>query len=171
MRDIVRATLWRRWKADAKPHVAGHDVLGAPVMAKSIAAYVATLVIFLAIDAVWLGIMGAALYKPTLGDILLPKFSAAPALAFYVLYILGVVIFAVAPAFASGRWTSALVHGALFGFFAYATYDLTNMATLRNWTLQLTLADLIWGTVLTGVAASLGYVVSSGLLRFAHVAA
>ena len=134
-------------------------------MSRYIAAYIATLVIFFALDFVWLSIMGNALYKPTLGDILLPKFSPAPALIFYVLYIVGVVIFAITPALQSGLWTSALLYGALFGFFAYGTYDMTNMSTLRNWTLQITVADMIWGTVLTGVSASLGYVVSKAALR------
>jgi uncharacterized membrane protein len=134
-------------------------------MTKYIAAYVATLVVFFALDFVWLSIMGNALYKPTLGDILLPKFSPAPALIFYVLYIVGVVIFAIVPAIQSGNWTSALLFGALFGFFAYGTYDMTNMSTLRNWTLQITVADMIWGTVLTGVSASAGYVISKAALR------
>jgi uncharacterized membrane protein len=134
-------------------------------MSKYVAAYVATLIVFFALDFVWLSIMGNALYKPTLGDILLPKFSPAPALIFYVLYIVGVVIFAIMPALKSGEWTSALLYGALFGFFAYGTYDMTNMSTLRNWTLQITVADMIWGTVLTGVSASAGYVISKAALR------
>ncbi|WP_158808358.1 DUF2177 family protein [Beijerinckia sp. L45] len=134
-------------------------------MSKYVAAYLATLVVFFALDFVWLSIMGNALYKPTLGDILLPKFSPAPALIFYVLYIVGVVIFAIVPAIQSGNWTSALLFGALFGFFAYGTYDMTNMSTLRNWTLQITVADMIWGTVLTGVSASAGYVISKAALR------
>ena len=125
-------------------------------MSKYVAAYLATLVVFFALDFVWLSIMGNALYKPTLGDILLPKFSPAPALIFYVLYIVGVVIFAITPAIQSGSWTTALLFGALFGFFAYGTYDMTNMSTLRNWKLQITVADMLWGTVLTGVSAAAG---------------
>jgi uncharacterized membrane protein len=134
-------------------------------MTKYIAAYVATLIVFLALDFVWLSIMGNALYKPTLGDILLPTFSPAPALIFYALYVVGVVIFAIAPAIQSGNWTSALLFGALFGFFAYGTYDLTNMATLRNWTLQITVADMVWGTVVTAVSASAGTIISKAALR------
>ena len=134
-------------------------------MIKFIWAYGITLVVFLGCDSVWLGIMGQALYKPILGDILLPTFKPVPALLFYVLYLAGIMIFAVKPAFDSGRWSDATIYGALFGFFCYATYDLTNMATLRNWSLPLTLADLAWGSFLTGLSATAGYVLSSLALR------
>lgn len=130
-------------------------------MLKYAVAYVATLIAFVAIDAVWLTIMGNALYRPTLGDILLPRFEPAPAVAFYLLYVVGVIIFAIEPALRSGQWTTALLYGALFGFFSYGVYDFTNMATLRNWTPQITLADLCWGTVLTGTAATIGYLAST----------
>ena len=138
-------------------------------MIRYVAAYAATLVVFLAIDSVWLTVMANRLYKPTLGDILLPKFLPAPAIAFYLIFIVGVVIFAVAPAIKSGEWTSALIYGALFGFFSYGVYDFTNMATLRNWTLTITLADVVWGTVLTGTAAALGYIISGAALRALHI--
>lgn len=134
-------------------------------MTKYILAYVVILIVFLGCDTVWLGLAGQALYQATLGDILLPQFNLAPALIFYLLYIAGLVIFAVKPAYASGTWQPASVYGALFGFFAYATYDLTNMATLRNWTLQITLADLAWGTILSAVSASAGVLISRFLLR------
>lgn len=129
-------------------------------MTRYIAAYVATLVVFLAIDSVWLTLMASRLYKPTLGDILLPKFLPGPAIAFYLIFIVGVVIFAVSPAIKSGEWTSALLYGALFGFFSYGVYDFTNMATLRNWTATITAADVTWGTVLTAVSATAGYLLS-----------
>ena len=137
---------------------------------KYIAAYVVTLVVFLAIDAIWLSTMANLLYKPTLGDILLPKFSPAPAAIFYALYIIGIIIFAIAPAMRDGQWTTALLYGALFGFFSYGVYDFTNMATLRNWTLTITIADLCWGTILTGLAATLGYVISGAALKAMHLA-
>lgn len=140
-------------------------------MIRYVAAYIATLVVFLAIDSVWLTVMANRLYKPTLGDILLPKFLPAPAIAFYLIFIVGVVIFAIAPAIKSGEWTSALLYGALFGFFSYGVYDFTNMATLRNWTLTITLADVVWGTVLTGTAATLGYLISGAALKALHVGA
>ncbi|MDR3463930.1 MAG: DUF2177 family protein [Beijerinckiaceae bacterium] len=133
-------------------------------MIKFILAYIATLVVFLALDAIWLGRMGEIMYKPTLGDILLPAFRPVPALVFYLLYTMGVVVFAIKPAYGDSAWSTALVLGALFGFVAYATYDLSNMATLRNWTLQLTLIDLAWGTFATGLSATMGYVASRTLL-------
>lgn len=134
-------------------------------MLRYIIAYVATLVVFLAIDSVWLTMMASRLYKPTLGDILLPKFLPAPAIAFYLLYIIGVLIFATAPAFRSGTWTTALLYGALFGFFSYGVYDFTNWATLRNWTAQITFADVAWGATLTGLSAAVGYAITQALSR------
>ena len=133
------------------------------MIAKYAVAYVATLVIFLAVDAVWLTIMATRLYKPTLGDILLPNFLVAPAAIFYLLFIVGILIFATAPAFASGQWTTALTYGALFGFFSYGVYDFTNWSTLRNWNATITIADVIWGTVLTGTAATLGFLVTQAV--------
>ena len=129
-------------------------------MTRTIAAYVATLVVFLAVDAVWLTLMASRLYRPTLGDILLEKFLPGPAIAFYLVFVIGVVIFAVSPAIKDGQWTTALLYGALFGFFSYGVYDFTNMATLRNWTATITAADVVWGTVLTGVSATAGFLIS-----------
>jgi uncharacterized membrane protein len=122
--------------------------------------YLAAGIVMLGIDAVWLGVMGSAFYRPMLGDMLQEKFSPAPAAIFYLLYVAGIVIFGVTPAFESGRWTTALTHGALLGFFAYATYDLTNQATLRHWPTLVTIVDLSWGTTLTGVSATLGYLIA-----------
>lgn len=130
-----------------------------------ILSYVATAIVFLGMDSIWLGTMGNALYRPLLGGLMLEKFSLAPAAAFYLLYVVGIVFFAVSPAFDSGRWTTALVHGALFGFFAYATYDLTNQATLKNWPMTITIVDLCWGTVVTGVAATFGYLIAKTVLK------
>lgn len=123
-------------------------------------AYVITGLVFLGMDAVWLSTVGNALYRPLLGDMVLDKFNPTPAAIFYLLYIGGILYFATAPAIASGRWTTALCNGALFGFFAYATYDLTNQATLKNWPTVITAADMCWGTALTATAAALGYVLS-----------
>ena len=117
-------------------------------------AYAATAVVFLALDAVWLTMMADRLYRPALGPLLLDKFEIAPAALFYLLYITGIVVFAVAPGLENGRWTTSLQLGALLGLVAYATYDLTNQATLRNWPWRVTLADLCWGTFVTGVAAA-----------------
>ena len=120
-----------------------------------IAAYLFSAIAFGALDAVWLNTMAQRLYRPELGDLLAREFRMAPALVFYALYLVGIQIFAVAPALASGRWVTALVYGALFGFFCYATYDLTNQATLRSWSVKLTLIDMAWGAFATGAAAAI----------------
>ena len=80
--------------------------------------------------------------------------------AFYTVYVVGIVIFAVSPALKSGNWQDALIYGLLFGFFAYATYDFTNLATLRDWPVVVTLVDVTWGTFVTGVSAWAGYMVA-----------
>lgn len=117
-------------------------------------AYLSTLVIFLLFDMAWLGTMAGRLYRPTLGDILLAEVNLLPAIAFYLIYPAGLVVFAVIPALKSGGVAQAALSGALFGFFSYLTYDLTNQATLRNWTSQLTLIDIAWGTLLGAIAAA-----------------
>jgi uncharacterized membrane protein len=118
--------------------------------------YIATLIIFAAIDAAWLGLVSASTYRQTLGDILLDKFRVAPAIAFYLLNIAGLMVFAV-PSHATPKpWQHALLFGALYGIFTYATYDLTNYATLRAWTLRLTLTDIAWGAFVSAIAAALG---------------
>jgi uncharacterized membrane protein len=123
-------------------------------------AYVATGVVFLAIDAIWLTLAAQRLYRPLMGDMLLESFRPVPAMLFYLIYIAGIVFFAVAPALASERWTTAALYGAFLGFFAYATYDLTNQATLRNWPAVVTVADLCWGTFLTASAATIGFLIA-----------
>jgi uncharacterized membrane protein len=130
-------------------------------------AYFAVLVVFGALDAVWLSTLGASLYRRTLGDILLPTLNPAPAVAFYLTYAVGVVIFAVAPALRSGSIQPALIYGPLFGAMAYATYDLTNYATLRNWTLQITLFDICWGAFASTAAAALAYLLAQWTTQFA----
>lgn len=119
--------------------------------------YAAILLPFCLLDAVWLTVMGKALYKPTLGDILLPTVNLPPAIAFYLIYPIGIMVFAVLPALRTGSPTPALIYGALFGALAYATYDLTNFATVRNWTLQITLLDIAWGAFASAVAAAASY--------------
>jgi uncharacterized membrane protein len=123
-------------------------------------AYVATGLVFLAIDAVWLTLAAQRLYRPLMGDMLLESFRFAPAMLFYLIYIAGIVVFAIAPALATERWTTATSYGAFLGLFAYATYDLTNQATLRNWPVAVTIADLCWGTFLTASAATIGFLIT-----------
>lgn len=124
-------------------------------------AYVAAGVAFLIIDAIWLTIMADALYRPLLGDRLAPQFHLGPAIAFYLIYIGGIVFFAVMPALAGGGLAKAALNGAVLGLVAYATYDLTNHATLRDWPLAVTLADIPWGMFVTALGASAGFLAAN----------
>ncbi len=126
-------------------------------------AYPVTAAVFLALDALWLSAMAERLYRPALGRLMLERFELLPAIAFYLVYIAGVIVFAVMPGLESRRWTTALGLGALLGLVAYATYDLTNQATLRDWPWRVTAADLCWGTFVTAVAAALGCRVTAWL--------
>ncbi len=112
-------------------------------------------------DAVWLSLANARLYRPILAPVLADGFRLGPAIAFYLVYLVGVLVFAVRPAMIDGRWATASLMGALFGFFAYATYDLTNQATLAVWSVRITLIDMTWGTVLTAAAATAGFLASN----------
>lgn len=132
---------------------------------KYITGYIVTGLAFALIDSIWLRNAYDKLYKPEIGEILYSGgFRAGPAISFYLLYILGMMIFAVGPAFASGKWQTALIWGALFGFFCYMTYDLTSYAVLKTWSLKVTLFDIIWGTFLTGSASVAGYTITAALL-------
>ena len=119
--------------------------------------YGLALAVFVAADMVWLGTMAPRFYRPTLGDIAISGVNLPPAILFYAMYPIGLLIFAIQPALKSGSMSTAAIYGALFGFFTYATYDLTNQATLRNWTLQLTLIDVAWGTILGAISASISF--------------
>ena len=120
-------------------------------------AYLGAAVTMLVLDAAWLSFAAKQLYRPLLGDILADGFRLAPAALFYFLYVAGVVALAAAPGLAAGKWTVALARGLTLGIIAYGTYDLTNQATLRQWSAVVTLADMCWGTVLTGAAATGAY--------------
>lgn len=125
--------------------------------------YIFTLLPFGLLDAIWLTSTANVLYKPTLGDILLPSPRLAPLIAFYLMYPVALLVFAGLPAIKAGSMAHALMYGALFGAFAYATYDLTNQATLRNWTFQLTVIDMCWGAFASGAATTIGYFATTKL--------
>ena len=118
-----------------------------------IGAYVLALACFLGLDACWLGVMGPRLYQPALGALMAPRVDWLAAALFYLIYIGGLVYFAVVPALGAGGPRTAWRRGAILGVVAYATYDLTNQATLRDWPWAVTLVDLAWGAVVTGMAA------------------
>ncbi len=126
-------------------------------MIKYVFAYLGAGITFAVIDAVWLTTMTDRLYKPVLGPILADKPDMRAAVLFYLISIAGTVFLAIAPALKDGGWTRAAISGAVLGFVAYATYDLTNQATLAIWQTKLTVIDLIWGTFLTTVSATGGY--------------
>lgn len=114
-----------------------------------------TLVIFLGIDAIWLSTLSAPLYQPALGHLMAASVDWRAVAIFYPLYAAGLVGFAVLPALDSGRWRRAFVTGAFTGVLAYATYDLTNQATLRDWPWLLILIDIAWGAVVSGLSSGL----------------
>jgi uncharacterized membrane protein len=117
-------------------------------------AYLAGLLAMAGIDFLWLTNTSAILYRRDLGPLLAAEPRMGAAVVFYLVYAAGIVIFAVRPAMTATDWRVAALYGGLFGFFAYATYDLTNFATMKVWTLRVTLIDVGWGTALTAVAAS-----------------
>ena len=124
---------------------------------KLLFAFFATMLTLLAIDALWLTVLMGATYQAYIGALMLAEPKLAPAALFYVLYPMGLVVFAVAPAVRKRDWRAAAGLGGLLGLVAYGTYDLSNLATLRGWPWQLTIIDMAWGTLLSGVAASAGY--------------
>jgi uncharacterized membrane protein len=132
------------------------------MLSKYLIGYVATGISFAVIDSFWLRNMYTRLYQPEIGELLMKGgFRMGPAIVFYLLYITGMMIFAVGPALQSGKWQTALVWGALLGFFCYMTYDLTNQATLKVWSTKVTVLDIIWGTFLTGSASLAGWWVTT----------
>ena len=123
---------------------------------KWIVAYIGAGLSFGALDALWLRWAGPNLYRPALGDLLAPNFRPAPAIAFYLLYIAAIVWFAVRAGHAHGGIGVAMLNGALLGAICYATYDLTNQATMKVWPVHVTLIDIAWGAFASAVAAGVG---------------
>ncbi len=111
--------------------------------------FVIALVVFFAIDLVWLGLIAKNLYSKYLGFIMSDKVNWIAALIFYALFIVGLLVFVIEPALQDQNFTQLVLRAALFGLVTYATYDLTNLATLKDWPIQITIIDLIWGTTLS----------------------
>jgi len=126
-------------------------------MTRLLVAYAATLIVFCCCDFVWLGWVAKDYYQSQLGGLLLAQPNWAAAATFYVLYAAGIGIFCVAPAVDAASLGKAALLGALLGGLAYATYDLSNLATLKGWPMALSLIDIAWGAFVTAVAASAGY--------------
>ena len=121
-----------------------------------LAAYLGAAVVMAGLDLTWLRLSANALYHPQLGGLLADKTNNIAAIAFYLVYVAGIVGLGVVPALRSSVPATALLNGALLGFFAYATYDLTNLATLKGWPVGLSLIDMAWGTLLTAISAGAG---------------
>jgi uncharacterized membrane protein len=125
--------------------------------------YLLTVPIFFAIDLLWLGVLAKNLYQKNLSHLLSPEVNWPAAFVFYFLYIAGIILFAVKPAIDSQSLAKAAIWGALFGFFTYATYDLTNLATLKDWPIKIVVIDILWGTVLCTSVASGSYLIGRWL--------
>ncbi|MGD9056290.1 MAG: DUF2177 family protein [Desulfobacterales bacterium] len=126
--------------------------------------YVLTVPVFFIIDLIWLGVIAKGFYQKNLSFILSPQVNWPAAILFYLLYIAGILIFAVVPALAKNSWQHAMLYGAMFGFFTYMTYELTNLALLKDWPLNIVVVDIIWGVVLCTAVASIGYFIGRWLL-------
>lgn len=118
-------------------------------------AFAATILFFFIIDIIWLAKIARGFYAEQLGDLMTRNVRWGVAITFYILYCIGILIFAVRPGLLAGSVQTAAMWGALFGFFCYATYDLTNLATTRDWPTKMVIVDIIWGTILTGSVAAL----------------
>jgi len=119
--------------------------------------YLITVPFFFAVDLIWLGLVARNFYQKHLGFILSPEVKWAAAITFYLIYIAGIIFFAVIPALERDSMATALIWGGLFGFFTYATYDLTNMALIKGWPLRVVVVDIAWGVVLCAVVAALSF--------------
>lgn len=125
--------------------------------------YVAGLIAFLLIDFVWLKYIALSFYRSNIGHLMADKPNLTVAGLFYLFYVVGVVILAVNPALEKQSWTIALLYGGLLGLVAYGTYDITNLATLKNFPPIVAIVDMIWGTVLTASVATISYFITVAL--------
>lgn len=127
--------------------------------------YLITLIVFFVIDMIWLGVVAKGFYRRHLGEFMSPKVNWIAAMLFYLLFIVGLLVFVIRPALTGSAPINALFLGALFGLISYATYDLTNLATIKDWPLIVTVVDLIWGTVLGGVVSYISALLGRALLK------
>lgn len=130
---------------------------------KLILAYLLTAVVFFVIDIAWLGFIGKGIYQKYLGHLLSANVNWVAAIIFYLLFIVGIFLFAIYPAFTANSVKTAMLWGALFGFFTYATYDFTNLATLKDWPLAIVFIDITWGVVLTTAVSTAGFYITKFL--------
>ena len=123
--------------------------------------YAIALLVFFAIDMIWLGLVAKNFYRQQVGLLMRPDINWTAAIIFYLLFIFGLVLFIIAPAIEKSSLTHALLFGALFGLITYATYDLTNLATLKNWPILVSVVDMAWGVVLSASVATITYLIAA----------
>jgi uncharacterized membrane protein len=123
--------------------------------------YAIALPVFFAIDMVWLGLVAKGFYAKQIGPLLKPDVNWTAAIIFYLLFVVGLVVFVIMPAIEKNSWTHALLFGALFGLVCYATYDLTNLAVTKDWPLLVTIVDLVWGAVLAASVSAVTYFIAT----------
>ncbi len=129
-----------------------------------ILAYLLSFLVFLIVDLLWLGIVARRIYTKYLGDFLSDQVNWIAAIIFYMIFVAGVLLFVVYPAIAKDSLSTALIMGALFGLVTYATYDLTNLATLKGWPIQIVIIDIIWGAILSTIVSASGFFIIKYLL-------
>ncbi|RYX92720.1 MAG: DUF2177 family protein [Comamonadaceae bacterium] len=126
-------------------------------MTKYLVAYISTLAAFLVLDGLWLGVLMGSTYKAQLGSLMLDSPKILPAALFYLFYVVGIIVFAILSGIEAQQWQRAALLGVLLGLMAYGAYDMTNLATLKGWPVTITLIDIAWGAVVTGLSATAGY--------------
>ncbi len=125
--------------------------------------YIATFGVFFFIDLIWLVLMNSRFYKKELSKLMAEKVKWFPAILFYLLFIVAVLVLVVLPAVDNGSWLTALLHGGLLGLVCYGTYDLTNLASIRDWPLKVTIVDIIWGTVLSATVTAISFLIATAI--------
>ena len=126
--------------------------------------YLVTLAAFLAIDMLWLGLLARSIYQQHLGYLMAPSTNWFAAILFYLLFIAGLLVFVVLPGLAENSLKTTLYRAALFGLITYATYDLTNLATLKDWPVLLSMVDMLWGTILSVLVSTISYIAGKRLI-------
>lgn len=121
--------------------------------------YLVSLVFFIIFDLLWIGVIAKKMYAEKLSFIMSPQINFVPVILFYLLFVVGLLLMVVFPAIEKKSWTHALLYGILFGLVTYATYDLTNLATLKNWPLSITIIDLIWGSFLSAATSVISFLI------------
>ena len=125
--------------------------------------YIATFGVFFFIDLIWLVLMNSRFYKKELSGLMAEKVKWIPAILFYLLFIVAVLVLVVLPAVDNGSWVTTLLYGGLLGMVCYGTYDFTNLASIRDWPLKVTVVDMIWGTVLSATVATISFLIATAI--------